>query len=356
MAEQHEKELVRNMAFQWHITDNCDQRCKHCYIFGEDPSIALYSTPFTKMKEVVDRCIVYTSRFNGRPAFFITGGDPLLNPDFWKLAEYLREKELKFCMMGNPFHLTQEVCERLHDCGCIAFQVSIDGLRETHDYLRKPGSFDATWACLPLLHKAGIDSSIMVTVSHLNIKEVPDIIDLAVQHRAGTFGFARYVPTGPDKSNEIKPLEYRELLDKCYKKYEKYRNEGCWTNFAEKEHLFTLYKYEEGIITIPENVKPGVLYDGCNIGLSGDILPDGTLLACRRTAGSEIGNIFDDDFLGSKNLYEERRMSYRELSRYEDCSRCRLAQWCRGCPAVAYGQYGSFFARDPQCWSSAFEV
>lgn len=23
-------------AFQWHITDECDQRCQHCYIFSED--------------------------------------------------------------------------------------------------------------------------------------------------------------------------------------------------------------------------------------------------------------------------------------------------------------------------------
>ena len=23
-------------AFQWHITDECDQRCKHCYLFSED--------------------------------------------------------------------------------------------------------------------------------------------------------------------------------------------------------------------------------------------------------------------------------------------------------------------------------
>ena len=23
-------------AFQWHILDDCDQRCKHCYIFSEE--------------------------------------------------------------------------------------------------------------------------------------------------------------------------------------------------------------------------------------------------------------------------------------------------------------------------------
>ena len=27
-------------AFQWHITDTCDQRCKHCYIL---PSIAKHN-------------------------------------------------------------------------------------------------------------------------------------------------------------------------------------------------------------------------------------------------------------------------------------------------------------------------
>ena len=29
--------MSQYFSFQWHITDECDQRCKHCYIFsGED--------------------------------------------------------------------------------------------------------------------------------------------------------------------------------------------------------------------------------------------------------------------------------------------------------------------------------
>lgn len=39
-------------AMQWHITDRCDQRCKHCYIFaGEDKS---YSPEFdlSTLKEI----------------------------------------------------------------------------------------------------------------------------------------------------------------------------------------------------------------------------------------------------------------------------------------------------------------
>lgn len=25
--------MKQYFSFQWHITDECDQRCKHCYIF-----------------------------------------------------------------------------------------------------------------------------------------------------------------------------------------------------------------------------------------------------------------------------------------------------------------------------------
>ena len=28
--------MKQYFAFQWHITDECGQRCQHCYIFSED--------------------------------------------------------------------------------------------------------------------------------------------------------------------------------------------------------------------------------------------------------------------------------------------------------------------------------
>ena len=27
--------MKQYFSFQWHITDECDQRCKHCYILRE---------------------------------------------------------------------------------------------------------------------------------------------------------------------------------------------------------------------------------------------------------------------------------------------------------------------------------
>ena len=42
---------------------------------------------------------------------------------------------------------------------------------------------------------------------------------------------------------------------------------------------------------------------------------------------------------------------YREYDKFSKCSKCKLMPWCRGCPAVAKGTYGDFYANDPQCWA-----
>lgn len=40
-------------AFQWHITDECDQRCRHCYIFSENDHICLKQMDYEKMAGII---------------------------------------------------------------------------------------------------------------------------------------------------------------------------------------------------------------------------------------------------------------------------------------------------------------
>ena len=78
------------------------------------------------MEKVVDSGIDMCDRLDRTPYFYITGGDPILHKDFWRLAELLSEKEIAWCILGNPFHLNDEVCRRLYDHGCRKYQLSID--------------------------------------------------------------------------------------------------------------------------------------------------------------------------------------------------------------------------------------
>ena len=299
-------------------------------------------------------------RMNRAPYLYITGGDPILHRRFWDLLELVHSRGIPFTLMGNPFHLTPEVCRRMKALGCRKYQLSLDGLRETHDRFRKPGSFDATLAAIPVIREAGMHCAIMSTVSATNIDELPELIDIIVAHKADIFAFGRYCPTSEDKVKlvesqkskvestiqwHIEPQQYRAFLDRCWHKFEYYKDSE--TTFNLKDHLWTLYLYERGLWYIPDNLDPDTIYDGCNCGnCHFTISADGRLMACRRFE-SYVGSVAEEMY----DVYHGDKMNvYREHERFEKCAKCELLRFCRGCPAVAFGYTHNFYAPDPQCW------
>lgn len=333
-------------AFQWHITDSCDQRCKHCYIFSEDIHFKVKEMSWKEMESVFNNCLDMCEKAGRIPYFYITGGDPILHSRFWDLTELFKANNIAFSILGNPFHLSDEVCRRLKESGCERYQLSIDGLRETHDAMRKPGSFDITLNKIEVLRNAGIRCAIMTTVSGTNAHEMEGIIDTVVEHKANIFAFGRYCPTSSEKSTHLTPEEYKNVLEVCWRKFEQYKDSG--TSFNLKDHLWTLFLYEKGLFKIPEGLEDDIIYEGCNCANSHlTILPKGEVYACRRME-SNVGNVFNEKLF---DIFTSDNMDYyRDYGNFEKCSKCELLRFCRGCPAVAFGYTASFYAPDPQCW------
>lgn len=300
------------------------------------------------MRAVFANCLDFCRTFDRVPYFYITGGDPILHPDFWELLETFSKHGIYFSILGNPFHIDTDTCRRLKALGCEKYQLSIDGLRETHDYFRKPGSYDETLAKIRVINNSGICSVIMSTVSGANLREIPSVIDTVVEHEAEVYSFARYCPTESGIGTGITPQEYREFLRACDEKFREHEARGCRTYFDRKDHLWTLYEYEAGRFTIPSDAEPGMIYSGCNCGKGHlTILPTGDVYACRRVKGSRVGNALTDKL---SDLWLHGMERYREYDKFAKCSKCELLPYCRGCPAVAKGTYGDFYAEDPQCW------
>lgn len=342
---------MKYFAFQWHITDACDLRCKHCYLFAEGhPRIV--EMPYERCIHVLNNIEDMTCRLRRKPFLYITGGDPILHSRFWELLAEVNRRGIDFCLMGNPYHLTTAVCSKLKELGCHTYQLSLDGLRETHDSFRKPGSFDATLRAITTLRNAAIPCQIMTTVSGINIGEIPELIDVVVEHRADSFIFARYCPTAQDKISGdqgwfIEPLAYRDLLDHCWRKFEQHLDSG--TVFNLKDHLWTLYLYERGLFRVPEGIGTDTIYDGCNLAYCHfTITAEGRLMACRRME-SYVGTVNDSMY----NVWTSPMMDfYRQHEKMEKCINCELLRFCRGCPAVSYGYHHSWLAPDPQCWKN----
>jgi MoaA/NifB/PqqE/SkfB family radical SAM enzyme len=73
---------------------------------------------WAQMQETFYNCLDFCEVYGRLPYFYITGGDPILHPDFWRLLSLIKEHEIPFTILGNPFHLTDEVCRLLKSYGC----------------------------------------------------------------------------------------------------------------------------------------------------------------------------------------------------------------------------------------------
>ncbi len=335
-------------ALQWHITDVCDQRCKHCYIFSEGHP-CLITTPFGELKAAYSEIKLFCEKIGRTPYIYLTGGDPILHPDFWKLLQLFKEDNTRFCIMGNPFHLTDEVCRHMKEMGCVKYQLSLDGLEQTHDIFRKEGSFKTTLEKIPVIKNSGMWCAVMTTVSKTNMKEIPALIDLVANLGVDVYAIGRYCPTSREKAYDpdihIPPSEYRQFLEKCWQKYE--QNKNCGTTFQLKDHLWSLFLYEKGLYKIPDC---GEITDGCNCGRNHiTILPNGDIYACRRME-SKVGNIKEISLYDA--WISENMNAYRQYGNFIKCSKCELKNVCRGCPSVTYGYTGNMYDADPQCWKT----
>ncbi|MBR1891858.1 MAG: radical SAM/SPASM domain protein, ACGX system [Clostridia bacterium] len=334
-------------SFQWHITEECDQRCKHCYIYALGSHAKFKSTSESQMDRILSNIETFAEKSNRTPYIYLTGGDPVLHPQFWNLLEKIHTKGFRTAILGNPFHVTAETAGKMAVLGVVKYQLSLDGLKDTHDRIRQAGSYDATMEKIPVLQSAGLQVAIMATVSKWNVKEIPLLIDEVVKANADIFAFARYCPSVKDREVCCSPQEYREMLAACDKQFKKY--EGGNTYFSKKEHLWTLFDYENGRFDPDSYPDDEIVYGGCNCGNAHfTILSDGACYACRRMQ-SNVGNALTDDLY---DLFTGEKMDrYRVYEKFEKCSKCPLLRFCRGCPAVAFGYSGgNMYAPDPQCW------
>lgn len=338
-------------SYQWHITEYCDQRCRHCYLFAEGARAGCTTMPIDDLLRTLDRIEGRCAAIHAIPELNITGGDPLLHPHFWEFAEELHRRGFVWTVMGNPFHLTPETCERLRGLGCARYQLSLDGRRAYHDSLRKPGSFDATIAAARLLRQAGVCVQLMATVSRQNMDEILPCMDIADELGVDYFAFARYCATSPDKAAELYPTpqEYRSLLLAYHQRRRVLAERGSRCEFRCKDHLFVLLEHELGEFEVPawSAARPDVVCGGCHLAKQVTILANGDLVACPRM-DSVVGNLHTDDLATVESGQAMR--AYRDVRRIEGCRDCELLMWCRGCRAVGFGATHDAWAADPMCW------
>lgn len=333
-------------TLQWHITERCNLRCKHCYQ-NEDYIKREFS--LEEKKEIIDELVLFCKKIEKNPRIAFTGGEPFLVKDeLFSLLEYCKEKYpfLKSSILTNGTLLNREDVKKLVDLNVDYVQVSLDGgIRETHEFVRGFGNFDKALNAISLLKEEGMKTAVMFVFHRKNYKEVPQLISLCDELRVNFLGITELVPIG--RGNGVRdllltPSETRRLLIQIAEIQVELIKSGRTLSIDMKRPLWVLIRNR-----FPE--MKDKIGGGCAAGFSGlALLPNGDVMACRRI-NQVIANIKDQNFFeiwySSKELWD-----LRERDSLGECSRCKFNKECSGCKATSLAIYGNYEKKDIYCW------
>lgn len=329
-----------NILIQWHITNKCNYRCKHCYqndFEGEGRST-------TEMLNVIDRVHTFTKQLSEKQErkiklhFNITGGEPFLRHDIIDLAARLADLKIRFGILSNGSYITDNVLVQLKKYGLTFVQLSLEGKPSTNDAIRAKGSFKAVKAGIRILKKHKIPVMISFTASKTNYKEFIYVAQFARKMRVDKLWTDRYLPINKKDMNVLTADETKEYFNIVYhEKNKKWRNRIAGTEIAMDRALQFL---------VAENIP---YY--CKAGDSLlTIMPDGTIYPCRRMP-IETGNIFKDNLF---ELYQKHPLfvDLRNAQKADrDCQDCFFGDLCKGgLRCLSYAVQNNPFAKDPACW------
>jgi MoaA/NifB/PqqE/SkfB family radical SAM enzyme len=162
------------------VTGRCNFKCTHCYAAGWTDKEAVEL-------EVVERAIKELISL-GVFHFILQGGEPLTEPERLKAIIRMCRPERSFInVVTNGYLLTPDVIRELKALGVSKIAVSIDsGIAEEHDRFRNQmGSWErAVWG-LAEIRRAGLQTGISTTISHVNLHSegMEKLFAFAVENR-----------------------------------------------------------------------------------------------------------------------------------------------------------------------------
>ena len=337
---------------QWHVTEKCNLRCRHCYQAGarhQEMPVALVRAVVSEIAQMLqDWQEAYDLKFS--PSFNVTGGEPFLRPDFFAILEEMVTAGFDCHVLSNGTIINKERAQTLAGLGVKGVQVSLEGPEEIHDHIRGLGSFALSLQGIRNLLDVGVPVSMNATLSRLNADYVMDLVDLAASIGVRRLGFSRLVPSGRGLGlvdQLLAPDDVRRLY------------ETIFSLSATGLELVTGDPMAAQMSWPPESEDAGdIPSGGCAAGIAGlTILADGTVTPCRRLPLS-LGRVGKDslrEIWATSPVLEQ----LRDRSRYHGkCGACKRWSTCRGCRAIAYATAQSqgnpdFLAPDPQCFIEA---
>ncbi len=190
-------------------TGACNLNCLNCYAGALSISEAM---PFGRLERLVQEA---RSSW-GIKGLAFSGGEPLLYRSEGKGIMDIAElhRDLPFLVFTNGTLVDPAMAARFASAGNISPALSVEGLRETTDARRGPGTFDAVVRALTYLREAGVPTGLSITVTRYNCEEVfsDEFLDFFFSENPAFYAIIfQYMPQGRDPDLSLMPTPEQRL-------------------------------------------------------------------------------------------------------------------------------------------------
>lgn len=348
----------------WNSTRTCNLKCVHCYM---DSDARKYKGELST--EEAKRFIDDLAEFKV-PVLLFSGGEPLIRPDFFELAEYARDKGIRPTLSTNGTLITREVAQRIKDIGVGYVGISLDGLREVNDKFRgRPGAFQAAMQgiqnCVAVNQRVGL----RFTINSHNLAELDNIFDFIEAENINRVCFYHLVYSGRGNQmveEDVSPTESRQAMETIIRRTVDFEERGLKKEVLTVDnHCDGVYLYLRALEENPEkaqSIKDLISRNGGNrSGIAfGAVDPAGYVHPDQFTQHISFGNVRERKF---GDIWTD--MSHPILGGLKDrkpllkgrCSRCRFLDICNGnFRTRAQAVSGDFWDSDPACYLTDEEI
>ncbi|MBN2532323.1 MAG: TIGR04133 family radical SAM/SPASM protein [Spirochaetales bacterium] len=302
----------------WECTLRCNLACIHC---GSDclHNPGIKDMPLSDFLSVLDSL---KDRINPHlTTIALTGGEPLMRNDLEECGRAISARGFPWGMVTNGYVFTAKRFEQLLRSGLKSLTISLDGLEQSHNWLRGRGdSYKKALHAIEIAAKEkGIIFDVVTCVNQKNINELEMVRELLVNRGVSHWRIFTIFPRGRAKDNpllDVSPGQFRDVMEFIRQTREKkiiHASYGC-------EGFLGMYEAE---------VRDSYFF--CRAGIDiGSVLVDGSISACPSLRGDYIqGTIYKDDFY---DVWEHRFqvMRNRKWTKTGSCTDCSVYKWCLG--------------------------
>jgi MoaA/NifB/PqqE/SkfB family radical SAM enzyme len=158
----------------------------------------------------------------------VSGGEALLRRDLFEVVAHARRLGMSVGIGSNGGRLTARQAAELADSGVNRFQVSLDGLAEAHDPLRRwPGLFDRVQRTIDTVAGLGVRVHVCCTITRLNLAALDGFVAFVATRPVRRINFSRYVPTGRGtRTLDIDDADWQVVMRRCISLRDEYA--GRW--------------------------------------------------------------------------------------------------------------------------------